>query len=182
MSLIGEMSQSDSSYPAMTLMALEGLREWLQGGTCDRGLINFGRVLENMRNHTEFQPSHWSNQPEPMVVGGRLEYREPVWAILHEVSSKYAPTSAMSQEECAEWLKGILHLANKHRKIKKLVEEFIAKLEKEQISFVRCAEGAGAVHVFLTSALSGESATVTLTNIVDRLIGELSVRIEQMGS
>ena len=179
MSLIGEIPQSDSSYPAMTLMALEGLREWLQGGTCDRGLINFVRVLENMRNRTEFQPSYWSNQPEPMVVGGRLEYREPVWKLVQEVSSKFALTPVMSQEECADWLLGLCRLSAKYRKIRELTHEFTAKLQKEGVSTAVGNKEEGDVRIILCF---GESATPALTKIVDRLIGELSVRIEQMGS
>lgn len=181
-SIIGEIPQSDRSYPTITLFALEGIREWLQGGECDRGLINFGRVLENMKNRTEFKPSHWSHQPEPMVVGGRLEYREPVWKIIHEVAAKYSPTCAMSQEECADWLASVLSQAYKHRKTKELLEEFTEKMKKEKITFVLGEEGVGAVRIVLDPAMSGENATKTLSSIVDRLVGELSVRIEQMGS
>jgi hypothetical protein len=182
MSIVGEILQSDRSYPIATLFALEGVRGWLQGGKCDRGLINLGRVLEGMKNRTEFRPSHWTHRPEPMVAGGRFEYREPVWKIIHETASKYSPTCAMSQEECADWLANILGLAYKHRKTKELLEEFTEKLKKEKIPFVLGEEGAGAVRIVLNPAMSGENATKTLSSIVDRLVRELSARIEQMGS
>lgn len=175
---LSEMLQSDSSYPAMTLMALEGLREWLQGGTCDRGLINFGRALEDMKNRAEFQPSHWSNQPEPMVVGGRLQYREPVWKLIQEVASKFAPTPVMSQEECADWLLGLCRFSAKHRRIRELLDEFETKLQKEGVN-IATSNKEGDVRIVLGF---DKGAASTLTEIVDRLIGELSVRIEQMGS
>jgi hypothetical protein len=123
------MAVSDRSYPTASLWALERALNWVkteEGSVDEAG--SFLTLLENMKYRTEFRPAHWSNEPPPMILGGELEYREPVWDIIHEVAAKRMPHPACTAAECATWLEDLLHQAVSHRVFRKHLADFTAKL------------------------------------------------------
>lgn len=170
MSLTGPMVQSDSGYPVYSLWALEHVQNWLEGSTKHGDTtLNFERLLSNMENQTQFETARWSNEPEPPIAGGRLEYREPIWKLIHEVAAKYAPDPKLTQQECVTWLRKLIVESARDMEIKQAVDLLQGALG---------SEARKAVTVTVDEDLSGSKGRALFTVVVNELISKVTKRIE----
>lgn len=182
MSLIGTLPQSDSLYPVNALWSLEKTKEWLDRTNQDgQDAHTFFGILESMKHHAEFRPGYASNEPEPMVVGGTLEYREPVWKLIHETAARHAPQPFLTEQQCAEWLQDLLHLAGKHFFLKEALTGFKKKLSERGIGVIVDNSGPpAALWIHIDPDASGKTAKVLLDQIVAELIVKLTAHAEQV--
>ena len=174
MSLIGRLPASDQSYPIETLMCLEGTKEWLDGNdkNSSNGANGLFRVLENMRCREKFQPSYSSNESEPEILGGRLEFREPIWVIIHEVVLKHNFGQRWSASESATWLQTLLDRVARYRKFEVHLKDFKSKLSMDKIPLnVDLLEEDQNVRL-------GKEAVEFVFKIVEELIPKIKSHIE----
>ena len=136
MSLIGEIPQSDQYYPMEVFHAFKQAKVWLdeieEEVSLKGAVTGLFRTLEDMRFHSPFRPSGRSDQ-EPMVFGGQLEYREPVWSLIHKECAPLAPYLDMDQEQCALWMQSLVGKTHQYFQLRRTIISCNAAIKFELI-------------------------------------------------
>lgn len=171
MSLIGQLPASDRSYPSRSLVSIEWALGWLRGLNGYNPNL-FWNLLTDIKCRTEFQPPHQSNELEPIILGGRLECREPVWKLVHEVSAAYAPQPGISESECAEWLQGLLMDTRKYLEAQALVRQFEEVIQEKGL--------VGSIRLTLDPEMSGEKGKELLETVLTALFPRMEEHVEKI--